>query len=94
MPSNNNIYCELLYGTSRIICCRDSRKDKAQEDPAGRGAYALGVTPLIHFLSKFIFINEDRSKEVAFSDHFKVSGKASEIKAYWDMIQQQGPLFG
>ena len=72
----------------------NSRKDKAQEDPAGRGAYALGVAPLIHFLSKFIFINEDRSKEVAFSNHFKVSGKASEIKAYWDMIQQQGPLVG
>ena len=58
------------------------------------GAYALGVTLLIHFLSEFSFINEHRSKEVAFTDDFTVAGKASEIKAYWDILQQQGPLFG
>ena len=58
------------------------------------GAYALGVTILIHFLSEFIFINEHRSKEEAFADDFTVAGKASEIRAYWDILQQQGPLFG
>ena len=58
------------------------------------GANSLGVTPLIHFLNEFIFINEHRSKEVAFADDFTVAGKASEIKAYWDILQQQGPLFG
>ena len=36
-----------------------SRKGTTQGDPK---------TPLIHFLSKFIFINEQRSKEVAFVD--------------------------
>ena len=69
-----------------------SREGKTQGDPAAVGAYALGVTPLIHFLSNFIFINDHRSKEVA--DDFTVAGKASEIKAYWDILQQQGPLFG
>ena len=24
LPSNNNIYCKLSYGTSQIICCRES----------------------------------------------------------------------
>ena len=56
------------------------------------GADAPGVTPLIHFLSNFIFINDRRSKEVA--DDFTVAGKAGEIKAYWDILQQQGPVFG
>ena len=51
------------------------------------GAYALGVTPLIHFLSEFIFINENRSKEVVFADNFTVVEKASKIKAYLDILQ-------
>ena len=58
------------------------------------GAYALGITPLIQFLSEFIFISEHRSKEVAFAYDLTVAGKASEIKAYWDILQQQGHLFG
>ena len=71
-----------------------SREGTTQGDPTAMGAYALGVTPLIHFLSKFIFINEHRSKEVAFADDFTVAGKASEIKAYWDILQQRRPWFG
>ena len=44
------------------------------------GAYAVGVTtPLIHFLSEFIFINKCRSKEVAFADDYTAAEKASEI---------------
>ena len=54
-----------------------SRKGTIQGDPTSVGAYALDVTHLIHFLSKFIFINEDRSKEVAFADDFTVAGKAT-----------------
>ena len=46
------------------------------------GAYALRVTPLIRFLTEFIFITKHRSKEVAFVDDFTVAGKASKIKAY------------
>ena len=61
--------------------------------PTAVGAYALRVTPLIHFLTEFIFITEHRSKEVAFVDDFTVAGKASKIKAYWDILTQQEPLF-
>ena len=41
-----------------------------------------------HFLGDFIFINEHRSKVVEFADNFTVAEKASEIKAYWDILQQ------
>ena len=64
-----------------------SRESKTHEDPTAMGTYALGVTPLIHFLSEFIFINEHRSKEVVFADNFTVVGKASKIKAYLDILQ-------
>ena len=46
------------------------RKGTIQGDPTTMGAYALCVTPIIHFIGKFLFINEHRSKEVAFTDDF------------------------
>ena len=71
-----------------------SREGTTQGDPTAMGAYALGVTPLIHSLNEFIFINEHRSKEVAFADDFTVAERASKIKEYWDILQRQGSLFG
>ena len=57
-----------------------------QGDSIPVGAYALGVTPLIHFLGQ-IYFYQQRSKEVAFADDFTVAGKVSENKAYWDILQ-------
>ena len=71
-----------------------SREGRSLENQQAMGAYALGVTPLIHFLSEFIFINEHKSKELAIADDFTVAGKVSKIKAYWDILQHQGSLFG
>ena len=106
MLDNISITCPLIttfiancyMKPARLFVARNheikSREGTTQGDPTAMGAYALGVTPLIHSLNEFIFINEHRSKEVAFADDFTVAGKASEIKAYWDILQQQGPLFG
>ena len=58
------------------------------------GVFALRISLLIHFLSKFNFINRHRSKENVFADSFAVARKASEIKAYWDTLQQHGLFFG
>ena len=41
----------------------------------------------------YTFLSTNRSKQVAFADDFTVARKASDIKAYWDMLQQ-GLLFG
>ena len=71
-----------------------SREGATRGDQIAMGAYTLGVAPLIHFLSKFIFINEHRSKGVAFADSFIVAGKASEIKANWGILKHHGPLLG
>ena len=71
-----------------------STEGTTQGDPTAMAAYALGVTPLIHFLSEFIKINDHHSKEVAFADDFTVAGKVTEIRSYWDALLQIGPLFG
>ena len=52
------------------------------------GDYALGVTSSIHFLLKFIFINEHKSKEVPFADNFTVAGDYSILEFIYR------PLFG
>ena len=61
-----------------------SREGTTLGNPIAMVAYALGVTPLIHFLNEFIITNKHRSKKVAFVDDFTVAGKAKEIKAYWE----------
>ena len=67
--TNNIVNCYIkpvrifIVGNHEI----NSREGKIQGDPTAMGAFTSAVSPLIHFLSKLIFICEDRSKEVAFS---------------------------
>ena len=71
-----------------------SMESTTKGDQIAIGAYVLGDTPLIHFLREFIFISKHGSKDVLFAEEFTVAGKASEIKAHWDILQQQGHLIG
>ena len=57
-------------------------------------AYALGVTPLIHFLHEYVSMNNQRCKEVAFADNFTITGKIEGIRSHWELLQQVGPLYG
>ena len=57
-------------------------------------AYALGVTPLIHFLHEYVSMNNHRCKEVAFADNFTITGKIEGIRSHWELLQQVGPLYG
>ena len=45
-------------------------------------AYALGVTPLVHFLHEYVSMNNRRYKEVAFPDYFTITGKIEGIRSY------------
>ena len=55
-----------------------SREVTTQGDPPP----AMGATPLIYFLGKFIFINRHRIKETAFVEDLTVAEKVSKIKVY------------
>ena len=61
-------------------------------DTIAMGAYALGATPLIHFLHEYILVNKQWCEEVA--DDFSVAGKTKKIKTYWEMLQKIGLLYG
>ena len=57
-------------------------------------AYALGVTPLIHFVHEYISMNNHRCKEVVLADGFTIAGKIEGFRSYWELMQQVGPLYG
>ena len=71
-----------------------SKEGTTQGDSTSMGTYALGVTPLLHFLHEFILMKEHRSKEVAFVDDLTVAGNIEEIKQYWELLVQVGPRDG
>ena len=79
----NNYYCSPanLCG-SKIL----SKEGTTPGDPTAMAAYAIGVTPLLHFFHNFILSNVHRTKEVAFADDFTIAGKISEIKEYWEEL--------
>ena len=70
-----------------------SKEGTTQGNPPMR-TYALGVTPLLHFLHEFILISEHRSKEVAFADDSTVPGNIKEVKRYWELLVRVGPKYG
>ena len=90
----NNCYCTpanlYIIGGSKMM----SKEGTTQGDPTAMAAYVLGVTPLLPFFHEFITSNFNVTKEVAFADDFTVSGKISEIKEYWDLLQHMGPKYG
>ena len=90
----NNCYCSpanlFIIGGSKIM----SKEGTTQGDPTAMAAYALGITPLLHFFHEFISSKIHITKEVGFADDFTAAGKISEIKEYWDLLQHTGPKYG
>ena len=71
-----------------------SKEGTYQRDPTSMGTYALGLTPLLHFLHEFILINKRRSKEVAFGDDLTVVRNIKEIKQHLELLHHMGPKYG
>ena len=83
------LYRLFILGNKDIKC----KEGRTQGDPTAMAAYALGLTPLIHFLHKYVSMNNHRCKEVAFADNFTMAGKTEGIRSNWELLQQVGPLY-
>ena len=105
MPHNISITCPILstFVSNRYLVPAQlfilgneeikSTEGTTQGDPTAMGAYALGVTPLIHFLHEYVSMNNHRCKEVAFPDDFTIAGKIEGIRSYWELLQEVGLLY-
>ena len=71
-----------------------SKEGTTQGDSTAMAAYALGVTPLLHFFHEFASSHYHSTKEESFADDFTISRKISEIKEYWDLLTLKGPMYG
>ena len=49
-------------------------------DTIAMAAYALGVTPLIHFMHEYILVNKQWCEGAAFADDFSVAGKTKKYQ--------------
>ena len=58
-----------------------SKEGTTQFDSTAMVVYALGVTPLIHFLHEYVSMNNHKRKEVAFADDFTIAGKIEGIRS-------------
>ena len=100
MLHNISIICPTIcYLVPARLFVTGNKEVKCKEgttlwDTIAMGAYALGVTPLIHFLHECILVNKQWCEKVAFADDFSVAGKTKNIKTYWEMLQKIGLLYG
>ena len=78
--------CYLVPARLFILGNKDikSKEGTTQGDQTAMAAYALGVAPLIHFLHKYVSMNNHRCKEVTFADDFTRTGKIEGIRSYWE----------
>ena len=67
-----------------------------QDDPTAMAIYALGITPLLAWLSKKS--NEGKtasaSKQVAFADDLNGIGTVESIKKWWSLLEEEGKKIG
>ena len=98
MPYIINICIKLLPISTRPFILENkevrSKKGTTQGDPTAMVAYTLGVTLLIHFLYKYISMNNNRCKEKPLVDDFTIVGKIEGIRSYWELLQQVVQLYG
>ena len=73
-----------------------SEEGTTQGDPKAMAIYALGITPLLAWLSKKS--NEGNSasasKQVVFADDLNGIGTVESLKKWWSLREEEGKKFG
>ena len=67
-----------------------------QGDPAATAIYALGITPLLAWLSNLSKQKSEKfpSRQVAFADDLNRVSSLENLKKWWDLLEQDGGKFG
>ena len=94
-------YVNNCYSSPTDLYIQGGRSIKSEEgttqgDPTAMAIYALGITPLLVWLSKKS--NEGNSafasKDVAFADDLNGIGAVESLKRWWSLLEEEGKKFG
>ena len=94
-------YVNNCYSSPTDLYIQGGRSIKSEEgttqgDPTAMAIYALGITPLLAWLSKKS--NEGNSasasKQVAFADDLNGVGTVESLKKWWSLPEGEGKKFG
>ena len=76
----------IIIGSGEI----SSTEGTTQGDPVAMAMYALATLPIIHQLRHSF----PTVQQVWYADDATSSGSCSDLRAWWDQLQQLGPIFG
>ena len=76
--------CAHLYVDGQ---CLLSEEGTTQGDPLAMAMYAIGTLPLIHRLDGI-------AKQVWYADDSAAASKLDQLKRWWNMLNEIGPLYG
>ena len=69
-----------------------SEEGCTQGDPSAMGFYTVGAKPLISSLAEAV--DKEKCKQAWYADDSSAVGKLSEVKKWWNIINNLGPKFG
>jgi len=67
--------------------CMLSKEGTTQGDPLAMAMYAIGTQPLIHRLNGI-------GKQVWYADDSAAGSSVDNLKIWWDLLEEIGPLYG
>ena len=85
-------YARMIINDQVKTDCILSEEGSTQGDVAAMAMYAIGIRPLIDLLHR----NTDNWKcqQVWYADDSSSAGHLSEIRSWWDLLNEAGPKFG
>jgi hypothetical protein len=69
--------------------CIQSKEGTTQGDPLAMAMYAIATLPLIHQLDQVTAI-----EQIWYADDSSAAGSVSQIRTWWDKIEEMGPAYG
>lgn len=89
-PSISQILINTYRNDSLLFCGEEtflSAEGKTQGDPLAMSMYALAVVPLINRLYYL-------ADQIWYADDASASGTISQLRQWWDALNENGPLYG
>ena len=83
-----------IESSTKVSDCNDrvikSKEGTTQGDPIAMAMYALGLSVLQDLIS----YEKTNVKQVAYADDLSGAGRITDLKVWWNMVNEHGPIIG